>query len=262
MTNSLQTSSSNALQHVPSIPDAQQRAIACRSIETAVSAPTMLQLAKHSGPNGMLQVTGAVGFIVNRAMEAFSPQRRMSVDGVALFAEHIVEQFPHESLEDIALFMRGAAAGKYGRKGEEGETYGQLDMQRLIRWFTDYLEEKALVRERGEHLLQQEQEQHAAAVIGSIPGLKQAVSEFVIDARERSELVRIGNRIRALQKQLPGMSDDAMREAWKVYPEAACRSLIQAEAARRGLLGEDMQNAQAEIDASAPTEDTSHTPAA
>lgn len=259
MTNNLPTSSSNALQHVPSIPEAQQTAIACRSYEVAIAAPTMHQLAKAYGPAGVLQVTGAVGFIVNRAMEAFSPQRRMSVDGVALFAERIVEDFPHESLEDIALFMRGAVAGRYGGKGQEGETYGALDLQRLVRWFTEYLEEKAMHRERGEHLLQQQQDKHAAEVIGSIPGLKKAVNEFVIDVKDRSDMVRRKNRIDALNRQLPTMTDDAMREAWKIYPETECKALIQAEAMRRGLMGEEYRAAQLKIDAEAKIIELNHT---
>lgn len=196
---------------------------------------------------GYPQTVVAVSKAITAGMAYFAPNRRLSDDGVNTFAEELISQYPHESVADVALFMRGASTGKYGRKGEEGETFGQLDMQRLFIWFGQYLDEKAAAMERGEHLLQQQQEQHAKEIIGTIPELKRAVNEFVMETREARALDAARERRAKLTKQLPTMSDQEMRDAWPLY-HGEDRALIQAEAMRRGLLGEEMKAVQMEID--------------
>lgn len=229
---------------VPQVPEAQKTALQCRTIEQALEAPTMRELIRSNGEAGFMLVSAAAAVIVNRSMEAFSPQRRMSVEGVAIFTEHLTERYPLESLADIALFMRGVTAGEYG----DGETYGALDMQRLLVWFRQYLEQKAAAMERGQHVLEQQQDRHAAELIGSIPGLKTAVNEFVLTNKEQTELTKKRKRIADLTRGLPTMDLEQMREAWKLHPTAEERSLIQAEASRRGFMGDEAKEAQIEID--------------
>lgn len=226
------------------LPDIE-RGLSCRRIEDAIQAPTM-SMVKNAVGYGQTLVT--VSKAVTAGMAYFAPNRRMSDGAIGMFAEELIEQYPHESVADVALFMQNAAKGRYGRKGEEGETFGQLDMQRLFIWFGQYLEEKAAMLERGEHLLQQQAEAHAKAIVTAHPGLKETVAEFVISAKEASDLAAKRTRLAKLERQLPDMTDDAMREAWKLYRTAEERSLIQAEAARRGLLGDDVKAAQLEID--------------
>lgn len=184
---------------------------------------------------GYQQTLATVSLAVTKGMAYFSQNRRLSADQIALFADEIMSRYPHESLADISVFLRGASVGRYGRKGEEGETFGALDMQRLFIWFHQYLDEKAAKMERGEHELQQLQDRHATEIVGSIPGLKDAVKEFVVDAKERSEMVLQMSRLEHLKKHLPAMTDDELREEWKVRPRAEERSLIYAEAMNRGL---------------------------
>jgi len=91
-------------------------------------------------------------------------------------------------------------------------------------------------------------EQNCKDAIATIPELGKAVKEFVIEEKERSELVRKHNRLAKLREHLPKMKPDELRSAWKVYRDADERSLIQAQAARIGLLGEEFKDAQLKID--------------
>ena len=215
-------------------------------------------MAKNAVGYGQVLVT--VSKAVTAGMAYFAPNRRLSDSAVGMFAEELIAQYPHESVADVALFMRGAATGKYGRKGQEGETFGQLDMQRLFIWFGEYLEEKAFAMERGEHVMQQRDEQQAREIIGAVPGLQDAVKEFVVSAKEASDLASKRNRLAKLAHDVPGLTDDGLRECWKIYRLAEERTIIQAEAARRGLLGEELKAAQLEIDANDTTERQAYQP--
>lgn len=213
--------------------------LSAKTIDEAIAAPTLTMAIRSIGYQ---QTLATVSLAVTKGMAYFSQNRRLNADQIALFADEIISQYPHESLADISVFLRGASLGKYGRKGEEGETFGALDMQRLFIWFRQYLEQKAAKMERGEHELQQLQDRHAAEVIGAIPGLKDAVKEFVVDVKERSEMVRQMNRLEHLKKHLPTMTDDALRESWKIYSKAEERSLIYGEAMTRGLAQKTIDN--------------------
>lgn len=236
--------SSAGLRIVPPLPEAQKSALECRSLQEAIDAPTVAQLMRVTGSMSFTLVSAAAGAIVHKGMEAFSPQRRLTPEVSVLFGERFVELYPHESLADLALFMRGVVVGKYG----DGETYGALDMQRMFVWFREYLAEKAAAMERGEHALQQEQDQHARKVIAAVPGLQDAVKSFVISEKERSDIVRKEKRVAGLKRQLPTMSDDALRNAWKIYRDLDERALIQAQASRKGLMGPELQAAQLQLD--------------
>ena len=205
-----------------------------------------MSMAKNAVGYGQLLVT--VSKAVTAGMAYFAPNRRLSDGAIGMFAEELITQYPHESVADVALFMHNAARGRYGRKGQEGETFGQLDMQRLFIWFEEYLEEKAAALERGEHVLQQQQDAHAKATIGAVTGLQDAVKDFVVSAKEASDLASKRNRIAKLAHDIPALTDDGLRACWKIYRLAEERQLIQAEAARRGLLGDEMKAAQLEID--------------
>ena len=206
-----------------------ERGLSCRTIEEAIAAPT-IAMAKTS--LGYEVVAATVALAVTKAMGYFAANRRLSTEQVMLFAEELLDQYPHESLGDVTVFLRNAAKGRYGRRGEEGETFGQLDMQRLFIWFGQYLEEKALVRERGEHELNQQAEKEAHSVIGMIPGLSEAMAEHIAaTSMEEGPSVRL----RRLSNHLPLMTDDQLREAWGKHPGAEERSVIYAEARRRGL---------------------------
>ena len=130
-------------------------------------------------------------------------------------------------------------------KYENGEFYNSVDVPRLNKWWKRYLEEKAAEREvigeRAEH----EQEQMAKGMIANIPGLKQAVREFTIDARLKASEDGAIARMRKLEEHIPMMSDDELRDAYKLYTTAQERSLILREADKRGLVDKALAKASA-----------------
>lgn len=202
----------------------------------------MRQLARHFGDEVVVSVQ--VAAVVGQGMQYFAPNRRMGQEQVALWAEEVAAQFPHESLADINVFMRAAAMSKY----DDGEFYSNVDIPRLNKWWAKYLDEKAgqmeITADRQEHEL----EQGIKKMIANVPGLSKAVGSFTIQERERQQAEREMARLRTLQNHIPRMSEQELRDAWPLYPGAAERALINAEAARRGLYGEELQAAQLQID--------------
>lgn len=216
----------------------QQQAIACRTMADAIAAPTMAMVVREHGAGA---VGVAMSAIMQAGMEYFAPGRRMSAGQMMLFAEDLLDRYKHESLADVALFMRNCALSKY----DDGEFYNSVDVPRLNKWWKRYLEEKAAEREvigeRAEH----EQEQMAKGMIANIPGLKQAVREFTIDARLKASEDGAIARMRKLEEHIPMMSDDELRDAYKLYTTAQERSLILREADKRGLVDKALAKASA-----------------
>lgn len=207
--------------------------------------PTMRMIARHFGSRDV--VVAQVAVVVTQAMELFAPNRRLSPAMVSMWSEDLLADYPHESIADVNVFLLNAARGKY----DEGEFFASVDIPRLNKWWTKYLDEKAIQREIDANRHDDLQGQNAAAIIGAIPGLSQAVAEFSAGQREAVERMREHTVFTTLERQLPGMTTDELRTAWKLYPGAKMRSIIQAEACRRGLMGEELRQAQIQQDAKA-----------
>lgn len=218
--------------------DARKQALACRSASEALLAPTMRQLAAHF-PGGEDQVVTEVAVIVEQGMEAFGANRRMSVPQVAMFSREIAHMYPHESLADINAFMNGAAMSKY----DDGEFYGNVDIPRLAKWWRAYLEEKSEARERTSREAASAARREAEFVIGSIPGLAEAVSKAALDNKERLHQDARRRRMARLGGQFKIMTDQDLRDAYVKYKDADTRSVILQEAASRGLLSAAMNEA-------------------
>ncbi|HAH35142.1 MAG TPA: hypothetical protein DCL81_00870 [Algoriphagus sp.] len=54
----------------------------------------------------------------------------------------LLEKYPYESFEDFVIMFRNAKMGKYG------ELYNRLDGQIIFKWMEEYMEEKAIHREK------------------------------------------------------------------------------------------------------------------
>lgn len=206
-----------------------QHATAVRHLSEAIAAPTLHALV---AAHGTAQTGATVIAMVTGAMEYFAPNRRMNSAQIGLFAEDILDRYRHESLADVALFMRGCALSKY----DEGEFYANVDVPRLNKWWTRYLDEKAAERELGasreEHLL----EQGMKETLANVPGLTDLVNTMRIENKEKAIAEEKTSRMRKLTEQLPKMSDEDLRGSWKFYTTAEERSLILGEAKERGLL--------------------------
>ncbi len=213
---------------------------------------------------GYDQTFAVVCLAVTKGMEYFSEAQRLSPAQATLFAETLLDQYTHESLGDLSVFMRGAALGKYGEedyKGEvvkRGQTYGQLTITRLMQWWKQYLGEKS---DKLSEIRASESGAHKKALADALhPTLMTVVKEEAAKVSEKRSEDGMAARLERLRNGLPSMSDEALREAWPVYGSAGERALIHAEASRRGLLGNVVKEAQLEIDAKARANDSSGNP--
>lgn len=194
--------------------------------------PTVTVLARSFGRE---PVVVEAAWIVSQAMPMFSESRRMNVNAIALFADELFNQYPHETLGDLNVFMRNAAMGRYGKK-EQGKTFGALDCELLFLWFTEYLEDKALARERDADAMIAAEKRQAMEIAMNIPNLSEAVKATTEQARLAKTEAEQRRRIAHLEKYCPSMTDDQLREAWGIYTKAKERAIILREADHRKLL--------------------------
>jgi hypothetical protein len=115
----------------------------CSTVKQALSAPTiaMAILGGMSEEELLVRLTAEI----SRCMELyFDETQRLSPDQCGVVAEMMLDEYKHESLGDIRVFLKKATMGKY----DEGKTYGRLTSMKLMPWFGQYLEEKAIEREK------------------------------------------------------------------------------------------------------------------
>lgn len=245
-TSSRQQQPPSAALAVGSLEQVKSRALAARTVFDGIAGPTFRQVGKQHGPEA-LGVSAAS--IIAHAMDMLAPSRRLAPEQTAILADEIITNWPNESLEDVNVFVRGVGLGKY----EGSAIYSVMDIPRMLDWWRDYLAEKALQMELGAGRAQDLEEQGMKQAIADIPGgtkaLGDAVKEFVIDTKERSELMRTQQRLSKLVERVPLMLPDQLREAWRIYHTAEERSIIQAQAARLGLMGDEAKEAQLQVDA-------------
>jgi hypothetical protein len=223
---------------------AVEMAMACRTMEDAMAdRSTMRMLARTHGIGPVLVQSTAM---VTQAMEYFSAARRMSAMQCNLLAETLMDKYPHETLSDIAIFIRRAAMGEF----DEGKSYGALDIATMMRWWRMHLDQKAVAMELAADRAEHETVQAMASNIGAIAngGLANVVRSFSEEAKARDRENREMARMDRLKKQLPTMNLKELREAWKTYHLPKERAEIQAQAARMGHLGHDLRIAQELLD--------------
>jgi len=201
---------------------------------------TLRLLARTHGEAPVLIQSAAM---VTQAMEYFAPGRRMSAMQCNLMAETLMERYPHETLSDIALFIRRAAMGDF----EDGKTFGALDIPTMMRWWRQHLEAKAGAMENAHKAEDAGAEEAGKALLG-LKGVREAVEAMNEKARAAKREERELARMERLTKALPCMTLEALRDAWKVYDRPTERAMIQAQAARVGYLGEELKAAQERID--------------
>ena len=200
-----------------------------------MTKPTMAQLTRSIGSEAVMLNVAA---IVEVGMQGFGAQRRMPAGQIAMFAEEIADGYPHETLADINVFMRGCAMGKY----DDGEFYNSVDIPRLSKWWSKYLASKAEVWEIERKREEVVHDQGLRDLIGGMGGLKDAVKAFTMEERERKKAEDKIARMKQLERHLPQMSDDELRDSWPLYPSSEERSMILQEANRRGLVQEKIED--------------------
>lgn len=183
-----------------------------------MKAPTLALAEKAVGNEKLLiMLTGAM----KQAMtDYFSEEQRLAPEMCAAFAENILEDFRHESVGDIVVFVRRASMGRYG----DGKTFGRLTTTTLGRWWTQYLDDKA-----GEAEIERLRSKSNDTEIHE--SLAHSLRLATEDERERNE----AREIAKLVKYGHLLTDDQLREKWKKVRSSHGRSLIMRLANDRGL---------------------------
>lgn len=214
--------------------------ITARTIEEAIAAPTFAHAVKSIGRPQMAIV---VGKAITRGMGYFAEHQRLSTEAVVLWADLLLDEYPHESLADLSVFLRGAALGRYGQKDRDGtitrkgETFGALSIVKLNTWFAQYLGEKSEAREREARA---EKGRYAEACRELHPSvaaaIKPVVAKVCAEQHAKRDAAMLEARMKNLTRQLPVMTAQDLRDHYKLVATDAERDAIMDEARRRGLL--------------------------
>lgn len=237
--------------------------MACATIKEALEQPTLDQLVNHAGH---FAVVAEVAVVIEKGMEAFSMQRRLSPDHVMLWAKILVDDWKHDTLADLVLFLKGAGTGKY----DGGEFFASMDVARIAKWWSKYLEEKAdarasqhaglvhqpdpwdllaeeltaLLRARGdrqpgpdeaerERVLREDMAELDRKRLATADGWRKLRMSIKAD---RAPLINKSAEHDRIRREVPVMTADQLREAWKKHPDPWTRRILLQEANQRGLV--------------------------
>jgi hypothetical protein len=177
-------------------------------------------------------------------MLEFPKKVRIDKEEAGALAEAIHDDYPHESLADVSVFMYRAANNNYGtmddrgRITKKGKIYGTLTKQTLLEWFQQYLMEKAELLERQHHQLKHskpEPVEDPAEQKRRSDGLRKVLAQFEEDKKYKLKLQSLERRT-TLEKHCSKMSDVELRHAYKLYIDEPARLVILREANKRGLV--------------------------
>lgn len=165
--------------------------------------------------------------------EYFSPAQRMIDSHNVLFAEALLDDYPHESVGDITVFIKKAAAASYGEEGKKGKSFGQLTFTTIMAWFQEYMSEKVerveALKVAGKHKRDEGvTDPRFSAMLGE---MKKGLSEG-LELGAEGESRQVG----LLQRTVGMMTDDELRAAWTKYPSRRAHAVIIAEANKRKLV--------------------------
>lgn len=202
-------------------------------VRTHTEALEGATLKALSAAHGEEPVRHAMQAGIAAAMTAYAPARRMTNDQIVMLAAQLIEEHPHETLADVRFFCRCVSSATYGN----GETFGAIDVPMMRRWWH-------------QHLLKKAEELEASYMANSRRMGKEWIDAANSDARMVAAL-RIGAASAkeaafgpaSIRAELRGMTVEELRSAWNRH-KGRGRSLVLAEAKRRGLMGADAKAAQ------------------
>jgi len=107
----------------------------CR-MDDAIVAPTVTQLEREIGTQTVLTI---LLFELEKINEMFNANQGLKLKHTqcADIAVMLIEEFPHESIEDFVLAFRKGITGKYNDK------LLRLDVQIIFGWVRSFLDEKS-----------------------------------------------------------------------------------------------------------------------
>lgn len=241
--------------------DARRAALACTSLVEALDQPTITQLIKHTS---LVEVVAEIVVVIEKGMEGFAPARKLSPGHIVDWAQKLARNWSHESLADLALFLQNP--GKYDR----GEFYATVDVERITKWWETFLLEKADARaSRHAGLVHQPDpwEVLADELTAMLrargdrePGPQEAERERVLREEmadldrkrfvtadgwrklrmslkaDRAPVINKSAEHDRLRREVPVMTADQLREAWKKHRDPWTRRILLQEANHRGLV--------------------------
>jgi len=217
-------------------------AFKAKTILDAFEQPTVAMAVKSLGSDQVLiQMTA---HITKAFTEYFSESQRMDPEMHVAFAETIMEDYPHESLADVVLFIKYAARGRYGETKEDGtivnkgKTFGRLTTTTAMDWFGQYLGEKAdAVAERRIAMNKEVNENgfngRGASILHDT--VLSVVKKAHAEARKDEDL-DTGRRVAQLTRTVQHMGVDRLRHAYNKAKTERERMVVLHEANRRGLV--------------------------
>lgn len=152
-------------------------------------------LAVLKTEDGAIRTEKALHILVENYLDSTNAKRSMSSDQAYILCIDLLEDYPHESLEDFGLMF------KMVRKGKFSEAYGTIDQAQIYKWMSEYLENKAIDREN--RFKMNPVEARSNEVVESA-GLKKLVDAYSIEKKER--VIIKGDRM-TMEKQ-----NEALRE--------------------------------------------------
>jgi hypothetical protein len=216
-------------------------AFRAKNIVAAFEQPTVAVAVRALGEDTVLiEMTAA---ITKAFGEYFSESQRMDPALHVSLAETIMEDYPHESVADVVLFIKYAARGRYGEMQDDGtvinkgKTFGRLSTTTAMEWFKQYLGEKAdtIAAERAKEIkrLNSTEDDDGNPII-----VHDRVLEMMkkVSSERTPEDNDTGRRVHLLLRTVAHMGDDRLRHSWGKAKTERERMVILKEANRRGLV--------------------------
>lgn len=235
--------------------------MACTTLAEALEHPTLHQLVKHTS---FVEVVAEIAVVIEKGMEGFAPARKLSPGHIMDWAQKLARNWSHESLADLVVFLQNP--GKYDR----GEFYASVDVERITKWWEAFLLEKAdaraarhaglvqqrdpwevladeltaMIRARGdrepraeeaerERVLREEMAELDRKRFATADGWRKLRMSLKAD---RAPVINKSAEHDRIRREVPVMTADQLREAWKKHPDPWTRRILLQEANHRGLV--------------------------
>ena len=208
-------------------PERQQVEVAlttCKTLQQAKETPTIALAVKGIGDDAVLFM---LALTVKQCMlEFFDETERLTEPQCEVWAETILDEYKHENLGDIRVFLKYASMAKYGGDNK-GKSFGRLTAMKLNSWIAEYFDEKSELQEK-ERLKAKTPNSHNDVDLRLVEAMKKSR----IGAPDALEWARVAR----LKKIVGEMDVEQLATAWDNSKTQATKHVIEEEGRRRGLI--------------------------
>jgi hypothetical protein len=110
-----------------------------KKISDCLTAPSIKSLIRNNSEEEVLMTIEAILFA---SMQNFNVKYHLTDAQIEFFSEAFIEEFGHESIDDLIVCMKTAAKGSFG------EIYNAIDPPTLFKWFRLHLDTKYQEKEK------------------------------------------------------------------------------------------------------------------